>query len=368
MVLPLGSETTEGYMLELNFVQQLDLFSLQVDTVLPAQGITAIFGLSGAGKTSLINVISGLTRPQYGRVVLNNRVLFDTDKQIYLPPEHRRIGYVFQDARLFPHYSVKGNLRYGMAVTMEDQFDAIVNLLGIQTLLSRFPLMLSGGEKQRVALGRAMLTAPDLLLMDEPLSSLDLPRKRELIPYLERLAQDVNIPILYVSHNMDEILRLAENIVVMDAGKVRASGSIEEIWVGHELRLWLRDQMLSSVLEATVIEHHQNYAMTALALGGQRLLVSQINVDPGHSLRIFINATDISLTLRPATGTTICNILPAKVIEYMDVAGQVDVKLAIGDQRLWARISPWARDELALKQHQWVYAQIKSVSLNREIR
>ncbi|GAE12657.1 molybdate ABC transporter ATP-binding protein ModC [Yersinia pseudotuberculosis NBRC 105692] len=211
-------------MLELNFSQQLGDLHLQVATDLPAQGITAIFGLSGAGKTSLINVIGGLTRPQQGRVILNGRVLVDAEKNIYLPPEKRRVGYVFQDARLFPHYRVRGNLQYGMAASMRGQFDAIVGLLGIEPLLNRFPFTLSGGEKQRVAIGRALLTSPELLLMDEPLASLDLPRKRELLPYLERLAQDVNTPILYVSHSMDEILRLADQVVVMDAGKVRAVG------------------------------------------------------------------------------------------------------------------------------------------------
>lgn len=157
-------------------------------------------------------------------MILNGRVLVDAEKNIYLPPEKRRVGYVFQDARLFPHYRVRGNLQYGMAASMRGQFDAIVGLLGIEPLLNRFPFTLSGGEKQRVAIGRALLTAPELLLMDEPLASLDLPRKRELLPYLERLAQDVNTPILYVSHSMDEILRLADQVVVMDAGKVRAVG------------------------------------------------------------------------------------------------------------------------------------------------
>ena len=157
-----------------------------------------------------------------GRIALNGRTLVDTAAGLCLPPEKRRIGYVFQDARLFPHYRVRGNLQYGMAAGMRAQFNTIVELLGIGPLLNRLPLTLSGGEKQRVAIGRALLTAPELLLMDEPLASLDLPRKRELLPYLERLAQDVNIPILYVSHSLDEILRLAEQVMVLDRGEVRA--------------------------------------------------------------------------------------------------------------------------------------------------
>lgn len=353
-------------MLELDFSQQLGDLDLRVSTNLPAQGITAIFGLSGAGKTSLINVIGGLTRPQQGKVVLNGRVLVDVDQQIYLPPEKRKVGYVFQDARLFPHYRVRGNLQYGMAPSMRGQFDAIVGLLGIEPLLSRFPLTLSGGEKQRVAIGRALLTAPELLLMDEPLASLDLPRKRELLPYLERLAQDVNTPILYVSHSMDEILRLADQVVVMDGGKVRAVGGLEEAWASSALRPWLQREEPSSILRVSVIGHHDCYAMTALALGDQRLWVGKLDAQEGSSMRIRINAADVSLVLQPPQSSSIRNILPVKIAECLEVDGQVDVKLAVGDQWLWARITPWARDELALRPGQWVYAQIKSVSFNRK--
>ncbi|NGH41822.1 molybdenum ABC transporter ATP-binding protein, partial [Escherichia coli] len=180
-------------MLELDFTQTLGSHCLQIRETLPASGITAVFGVSGAGKTSLINAISGLTRPQAGRIVLNGRVLNDTAQRICLAPEQRRIGYVFQDARLFPHYKVHGNLQYGMAKSMVSQFDKLVDLLGIAPLLDRLPGRLSGGEKQRVAIGRALLTAPELLLLDEPLASLDIPRKRELLPYLQRLAQEIHI-------------------------------------------------------------------------------------------------------------------------------------------------------------------------------
>lgn len=209
-------------MLELDFTQTLGSHCLQIRETLPASGITAVFGVSGAGKTSLINAISGLTRPQAGRIVLNGRVLNDTAQRICLAPEQRRIGYVFQDARLFPHYKVRGNLQYGMAKSMVSQFDKLVDLLGIAPLLDRLPGRLSGGEKQRVAIGRALLTAPELLLLDEPLASLDIPRKRELLPYLQRLAQEIHIPMLYVSHSLDEIQHLADRVLVLEAGKVKA--------------------------------------------------------------------------------------------------------------------------------------------------
>lgn len=355
-------------MLTLDFSQRLGELQLDVQTTLPAQGITAIFGLSGAGKTSLINAIGGLTRPDRGRIVLNDRTLVDTATGLFLPAEKRRIGYVFQDARLFPHYRVRGNLQYGMAASMRPQFETIVELLGIAPLLNRLPLTLSGGEKQRVAIGRALLTAPELLLMDEPLASLDLPRKRELLPYLERLARDVNIPILYVSHSMDEILRLAGQVLVLDNGQVLACGGLEEVWASSALRPWLQREDQSSVLRVSVIEHHERYAMSALRLGDQRLWVSRVNAPAGSLLRIRINAADVSLVLQPPKNSSIRNILPAQVVECLDVDEQVDVKLTVGDHILWARITPWARDELVIKPGQWVYAQVKSVSISRDTR
>ncbi|MES4612038.1 MAG: molybdenum ABC transporter ATP-binding protein ModC [Ewingella sp.] len=353
-------------MLELDFSQQLGDLTLQVTQNLPAQGITAIFGLSGAGKTSLINAIGGLTKPETGRIALNNRPLFDAEKGLCLPPEKRRIGYVFQDARLFPHYRVQGNLQYGMATSMRGQFDSIVALLGIGHLLNRFPLTLSGGEKQRVAIGRALLTAPEILLMDEPLAALDLPRKRELMPYLERLAKEVNIPILYVTHSLDEILRLAEKVLVLDNGSVLAMGDLEEVWASNIMRPWLPREEQSSVLNVSVLEHHPRYDMTALAIGDQRLWIGKVDAAEGTSMRVRVNAADVSLVLQPtANNSSIRNILPAKVLECLEIGSQVEVKLAMADHIIWARITPWARDELMIRPGQWLYAQIKSVSLSR---
>lgn len=353
-------------MLELDFSQQLGDLTLQVSQSLPAQGITAIFGLSGAGKTSLINAIGGLTRPDSGRIALNDRVLSDAEKNIFLPPEKRRVGYVFQDARLFPHYRVQGNLQYGMAASMRGQFDNIVALLGIGPLLSRFPLTLSGGEKQRVAIGRALLTAPEILLMDEPLAALDLPRKRELMPYLEKLAKEVSIPILYVTHSLDEILRLADKVLVLDNGKVLAMGDLETVWASNIMRPWLPREEQSSVLNVSVLEHHPRYDMTALAIGDQRLWIDKVDAPAGSLMRVRVNAADVSLVLQPtANNSSIRNVLPAKVLECLDIGTQVEVKLAMADHILWARITPWARDELMVRSGQWLYAQIKSVSLSR---
>ncbi|MCX2904650.1 molybdenum ABC transporter ATP-binding protein ModC [Pantoea agglomerans] len=350
-------------MLSLNFMQQQGDHVLEVDLQIPAKGITAIFGVSGAGKTSLINAISGLTQPQRGRIQLHDRLLFDAEQKIALPPEKRRIGYVFQDARLFPHYRVRGNLQYGMAPKMKAQFDSLVSLLGLEALLPRFPLSLSGGEKQRVAIGRALLTAPDMLLLDEPLASLDLPRKRELMPYLQKLAKQVEIPMLYVSHSLEEILQLADNVLVLDAGKVKAFGPLERVWSSSAMRPWLPVSELTSVLRVQVLEQHPDYPMTALSLGDQHIWVSRVNQPVKTPLRIRIASADVSLALQPPQHSSIRNILPAQVVELLEVGDQVEVKLRIGISELWARITPWARDELGIRPDQWLYAQIKSVSV-----
>ncbi|MGC0786012.1 molybdenum ABC transporter ATP-binding protein ModC [Pantoea agglomerans] len=350
-------------MLSLNFMQQQGDHVLEVDLQIPAKGITAIFGVSGAGKTSLINAISGLTQPQRGRIQLHDRLLFDAEQKIALPPEKRCIGYVFQDARLFPHYRVRGNLQYGMAPAMKAQFDSLVSLLGLEALLPRFPLSLSGGEKQRVAIGRALLTAPDMLLLDEPLASLDLPRKRELMPYLQKLAKQVDIPMLYVSHSLEEILQLADNVLVLDAGKVKAFGPLERVWSSSAMRPWLPVSELTSVLRVQVLEQHPDYPMTALSLGDQHIWVSRVNQPVKTPLRIRIASADVSLALQPPQHSSIRNILPAQVVELLEVGDQVEVKLRIGISELWARITPWARDELGIRPDQWLYAQIKSVSV-----
>lgn len=206
----------------------------------PESGVTALFGPSGAGKTSLINMVAGLMQPDAGRISVNGLCLFDSSRRIDLPPEKRRIGYVFQDGRLLPHLSVRANLTYGMRLTPADHrfvaFDDVVELLGIGHLLTRRPAKLSGGEKQRVAIGRALLTCPALLLMDEPLASLDGSRKAEVLPFIMRLSREYAIPILYVSHIMDEILNLADHLVLMDKGRVVASGDLDDLLGRPELQ------------------------------------------------------------------------------------------------------------------------------------
>ena len=219
-------------MLEINLTKTLGEFQLEADLQIPAQGVTAVFGLSGSGKTSLINMISGLLTPDSGFIRLNGKTLVDRAQHINLAPNKRHIGYVFQDARLFPHYTVKGNLCYGMKKKSAVDFQQVLHLLGIEALLKRYPATLSGGEKQRVAIGRALLTDPEILLMDEPLSALDLPRKRELLAYLHALSHKIRIPILYVSHSPDEIKALAQRVILMDNGKVTAYGDTQTLLSG----------------------------------------------------------------------------------------------------------------------------------------
>lgn len=225
-------------MLQINVQKKLGEFFLQAELSIPNQGITGIFGVSGSGKSSLINLISGLITPDQGFIRLNDRTLVDIEKKVNLPPQQRKVGYVFQDARLFPHYKVKGNLLYGVKSFEQQAFNHIVDLLGIAHLLSRYPASLSGGEKQRVAIGRALLSQPDILLMDEPLSALDLPRKNELLQYLDKLSQAVKIPILYVTHSIEELERLAERVILLENGKISRYDEIRVILQSSVFQSW----------------------------------------------------------------------------------------------------------------------------------
>ncbi len=324
-------------MLELDFTQTLGSHCLQIRETLPASGITAVFGVSGAGKTSFINAISGLTRPRGGA----DRAQWpgaERHRAAYLP--RRRSSAVsamsFRMRACFPHYKVRGNLQYGMAKSMVSQFDKLVDLLGIAPLLDRLPGRLSGGEKQRVAIGRALLTAPELLLLDEPLASLDIPRKRELLPYLQRLAQEIHIPMLYVSHSLDEIQHLADRVLVLEAGKVKAFGPLEEVWSSSVMHPRLPAEQQSTILSATVAAQHPQYAMTAPALGDQLLWVNRLERPAGDTARIRIQASDVSLTLAQPSGTSIRNILRAEVVQYLEVNGQIEVQLRVSGRLLWA--------------------------------
>ena len=350
-------------MLHIDVKKQLGTLPLEAHLDIPSQGVTALFGLSGSGKSSLINLVSGLINPDEGVIALNDRELFNSAENVCVPINQRNIGYVFQDARLFPHYTVNGNLRYGMKNTSKDEFNYIVELLGIGHLLKRYPITLSGGEKQRVAIGRALLTDPEILLMDEPLSALDLPRKRELMNYLERLSKEINIPILYVTHSLDELLRLAERVVLLTNGKVEAYDVLESIWESPLFLPWKQENEQSAVLSLPVFMHNPSYKMTALSIGDQNIWINQVEAQINEKVRICIHSSDVSISLNKVEQSSIRNILYGRIVKILELENRVDLKLDISGKHLWASISKWSFHDLALQLGQLVYAQIKAISV-----
>ena len=358
--------------IEIQFKQSLGETDFDIALSLPGNGISALFGRSGAGKTTLINVISGLVTPKQGKVSIGEHVLFDSDAGINLPTHKRKIGYVFQDSRLFPHYSVKGNLLYGVVEKDDDYFDKVTELLAIKPLLKRFPISLSGGEKQRVAIARSLLSKPNLLLMDEPLASLDMPRKREVMPFLEELSEQVNIPIVYVTHSLQEILRLAQHLSILDKGRVMTSGKLEEVWASHAMRPWQSFSDHSSLFEGKIATHHEKYALTCVKLAPNACLwVQKVDGEPDTPIRLQVRANDVSIALEKPVSTSIRNVLPATVasIEELttgDDKQSITVSLKLDEEcHLWATITPWALDDLNLKVGDKVYAQVKGVSVTQ---
>lgn len=334
----------------------------------PESGVTALFGPSGAGKTSLINMVAGLMRPDAGRIQINSLCLFDSARRIDLPPERRRIGYVFQDGRLLPHLSVRANLTYGMHLTPSDHrfvtFDAVVELLGISHLLGRRPARLSGGEKQRVAIGRALLTSPAMLLMDEPLASLDASRKSEVLPFIMRLSREYAIPILYVSHIMDEILNLADHLVIMDMGHVVAFGELGDLLSKPELQAYLDKEDYGSVISTLVDKPLDASGLTRLRFGDQLLKVPPMSAVRGTPVRVRVSARHVAVALQVPSAASFQNIFPGKVDQIVDHGeSYVDLGLDIGCL-LWARITRRAFLDLKLKTGQPVFALIKSVAVS----
>ncbi len=354
------------------FRKSLENIDIDVDFTVPNCGITAIFGRSGAGKTSVINAVSGILAPDSGEITVNGRTLFSSNRNINIPIEKRNIGYVFQESRLFPHYNVEGNLNYGVKDKDAHYFSSIVELLSLKPLLSRYPHALSGGEKQRVAIGRALLSKPDILLMDEPLASLDLPRKREVMPFLEALSQQVKIPILYVSHSLSEILRLADYLVVLDRGSVIANGQIEDVWSSKVMRPWQSFSEQSTLFSARVSQHNSEYGLTQLTFTeGLTFWVQQIEAEIDSPVRLQIRANDVSITLGKHSDTSIRNILPARIaaIEFQEQSNNkksISIKLDLNDGCfLWATITKWALEDLSLTEGMQVFAQIKGVSVSQ---
>jgi molybdate transport system ATP-binding protein len=363
-------------MIEIAVEKRLGDFRLDARFSAPSVGIIALYGPSGMGKTSLVNAIAGLVRPERGRIAIDDHVLFSGADRIDLPPQRRRVGYVFQESRLFPHFSVRGNLGYGLPRHAADaaiRFDAVVGLLGIDRLLDRRPGDLSGGERQRVAIGRALLSQPRLLLMDEPLASLDAARKAEIMPFIERLHGQLHIPIIYVSHDMDENMRLADTLVLMEHGRVAAVGPIEELTSRLDLRPLTGRYDAGAVVRAHVAGHDLSFGMSELAFPGGRLRVARLALPLGTPVRARIRANDVALATTRPSQISIRNILPAQVIEMAadrENANVVDVRLRIGTPQksviLWSRITNRASRELELAVGKPVFALIKAVALDHD--
>lgn len=340
-------------------------FVLDVELEIPGRGVTAIFGPSGCGKTTLLRAISGLEQSPTGFLKVGKTVW--QDQKLIIPTHKRPLGYVFQEASLFPHLNVRRNLEYGGKRVPETQceisMDHAIELLGIEHLLERKPGYLSGGERQRVAIARALAVSPRVLLMDEPLAALDLKSRQEILPYIESLHHELDIPVIYVSHSTDEVARLADYLVLLEAGKVTAAGAISKMLTRLDLPL-AHGRDAEALIEATVSGHDENYHLTYLDSAGGRFTVIQRDLPVGSSVRLRIAARDVSLTLEPQSNTSIQNIFPATVQEIVPEGNaQVTVCLMMGGVPLLASLTRKSASLLDLKPGKLVYAQVKSVSL-----
>lgn len=348
------------------------LGDFKIDAKFQSSGrLTALFGRSGAGKSSVISVIGGQMQPDYGRVMVDGHVLLDTDAKISVPMHQRRVGYVFQDGRLFPHLNVRQNLLYGRFFSPSgghySSLSGVVELLGIEPLLERRPANLSGGEKQRVAIGRALLSSPRLLLMDEPLSALDEERKAEILPYIERLRDEVGIPIVYVSHAVAEVARLATTVVAMADGRVSAVGRPNAVLGRYDLTADADPGEAGTVLKATVACHDDEFSLTTLTAAGGELTVPRLQLSVGTPVRVRIRARDIMVATDKPQGLSALNVLPVAVQDISRPNGHAaDVRLVAGDDVLTARLTRRSIKTLALAPGSHVYAVIKSIAFDDE--
>jgi molybdate transport system ATP-binding protein len=345
------------------------LGSFEIDVKFETSGrLTALFGRSGAGKTTVVNAIAGLIRPDRALISVDETVFVDTDAGIFVPKHKRRIGYVFQEGRLFPHLTIRQNLHYGRWFSSKHT-DAretceIIELLGIAHLLMRRPGDLSGGEKQRVAIGRALLSDPRLLLMDEPLASLDDERKAEILPYIERLRDEMKVPIVYVSHAVSEIARLATTVVVMSDGRVDAVGPAADVLSRPQLRWQSDEREAGGILTVRVVAHDDRDGLTTLAARSGTIVVPHVEAAIGAELRIHVHARDIMLAAEKPVGLSALNVLPARIVEIGTASGPVvDVALDLEGDRLLARITRRSLEAMQLTQGHCIFAVLKSIAI-----
>jgi molybdate transport system ATP-binding protein len=355
--------------IEVDVAHRLGSFTLELSFT--SQGrLTAFFGQSGAGKTSLVNVIGGLIRPDRGRVAVDGTTLTDTAAGIFVPTHRRRVGYVFQEGRLFPHLTVRQNLLFGRwfrpPQERKIELETVLDLLGIGHLLHRRPGALSGGEKQRVAIGRALLASPRLLLMDEPLAALDEERKAEILPFIERLRDQADIPIIYVSHSLAEVSRLANSIVMLRNGRVLAAGDPAEVLSRTELVPQDAVEEAGAVIEARISQHDTRFGLTTLQSKAGLLRAPYLDLPTGTIVRVRIRARDVMVANAPPVGLSALNVLAGKVIELRN-SGETVVEVAIdcNGVKLTARLTRKSVETLRLAPEMPVYAILKSVALDK---
>ena len=356
-------------MIGIDIERRLGAFHIQVAFATEAR-VTALFGRSGSGKTSLVNMIAGLMRPDRGTIEIDGKRLFDSAGGVDIAAERRRVGYVFQEGRLFPHLTVRRNLLYGHALTPAAEryihLDQVVELLGLEHLLERRPGALSGGEKQRVAIGRALLASPRLLLLDEPLAALDNFRKGEVLQYIERLRDEFRIPIIYVSHAIEEVTRLADTMVVLSQGKAVAAGPVSEIMSRLDLAPYTGRFEAGAVIAARVAAQDLDYQLTRLEFAGGQLFVANLDALVGEPVRVRIRARDVAIALQRPQQVSFLNVLSGRItqISHAEEAA-VDVRIDIAGTPLLARVTRRSVDDLALAPGKEVYALVKAVSLDR---
>jgi molybdate transport system ATP-binding protein len=360
-------------MLIVQLSKRRDQFVLDIGFAAPTPGITALFGRSGCGKSTVIELIAGLLSPDSGRVQVDDDVLVDSARGIDVAAHQRRVGVVFQDARLFPHLSVRGNLDYGARrvprhLRRPVSFDDVVGLLGLDSLLARRPGELSGGEQQRVALGRALLAQPHLLLLDEPLASLDAARREDVLPYLERLRDSFAIPIVYVSHQFDEVLRLASRVVLLEAGRTVADGDIATVSRHPALRAIVGPDAVGAVVSGTV-ERVDSTGFVQLRIGDALLSAEFDGAVVGQRIQIHVLARDVMLATEPPRALSVRNVVAARIVSIApDVGRAVLVELDVGrTATLLARITERASQELALARDMQAWVLIKAVSLRGHV-
>ena len=354
-------------MIRIDIARQLGAFRLATAFEVQARGATVVFGASGAGKSCLLAAIAGLVKPDSGQIEIAGETLFDSARAIDVAAEARRVGFVFQEARLFPHMSVRANLEYGSKRRKEHKaavrFDDVVALLGIAGLMERRPRTLSGGEKQRVAIGRALLSNPRLLLLDEPLASLDDPRKAEILPFLERLRDEIGIPMLYVTHSMDEVARIADHLVLLDQGKVVAAGSPGELSGRLDLPLLIDRPDVGAILLGQVAAQDEARGVTRIAVGATEFLLSHIDLPPTHPVRLRVLARDVAIATQRPEGLSVQNVLSCRLTALVDRPnGRCLLQLDLGGASLLALLTADSARRLHLQAGQDVFALVKSVA------